>query len=661
MVQNYLRIRLVLTTFSLITSFHGIFRIVKRTGFKKRAFWIMTYLFTLVAVIYNITAVFSDYLSYPVDVTVKINDNPSQQFPAVTVCNVNPIRKSAWTAFKNRRQKRHTSHPGNTGIHPLSKVDRAKRNIPQSKRTPLGINLTGEDELLKRQRRSILGCTSGWTEYSGSCYKLFSDEQTFNEARDHCHSEGGYLVTIGDSNEEDFVHSLRGEHPERIWLGMQRTWFWYHTDKTPSQYGYSNWADSQPKTDGNCAVVGSGGKCNNNKHFIGLSANLEWDDNVTGWNYENWDDAGRSNSDKCFVMESDDKKWKEQTCSSTETYICEKMVSEQLSVEVQETTITETSSSSSTDTTQLSLSTTVTSMHINKYQDATTVSGTSTEIETSPTTGNDPDASTRVQTMVEVTSAVTFITPKSSAAYLQTSASTGSVVSHPATQIPQTHSTVESEGFPSSKASPITTEVELHSTLPVSSNKSTVESRNCPTSETSTSTKSEQTTETTPKQREPVTTETLITTSVQLWTAVYSSTSTTTAVYRPTSTMDISKENSTSSKAALCDDITTWKKIKCTIVEDERSVDDRRQLATSSIQTESKITNFDNTSIRPTAETEIDHSTGENNSFRQTDNSLYSIIEEYATLSLSEQLSLGHQKDEFIIDCQYAGASCYHE
>jgi hypothetical protein len=59
--------------------------------------------------------------------------------------------------------------------------------------------------------------------------------------------------------------------------------------------------------------------------------------------------------------------------------------------------------------------------------------------------------------------------------------------------------------------------------------------------------------------------------------------------------MDISKENSTSSKAALCDDITTWKKIKCTIVEDERSVDDRRQLATSSIQTESKITNFDNT------------------------------------------------------------------
>jgi len=111
----------------------------------------------LVAVICNITAVFSDYLSYPVDVTVKINDNPSQQFPAVTVCNVNPIRKSAWTAFKNRRQKRHTSQPGNTGIHPLSKVDRAKRNIPQSKRTPLGINLTGEDELLKRQRRSILG------------------------------------------------------------------------------------------------------------------------------------------------------------------------------------------------------------------------------------------------------------------------------------------------------------------------------------------------------------------------------------------------------------------------------------------------------------------------------------------------------------------------
>ena len=49
---------------------------------------------------YNMIALTSLYLTYPVSVSVSVVNEPRLQFPAVTICNVNPINKTAWTLFQ---------------------------------------------------------------------------------------------------------------------------------------------------------------------------------------------------------------------------------------------------------------------------------------------------------------------------------------------------------------------------------------------------------------------------------------------------------------------------------------------------------------------------------------------------------------------------------
>lgn len=36
---------------------------------------------------------FSDYFSYPVSVSIRLEDTSGLLFPAVTICNLNPIRR----------------------------------------------------------------------------------------------------------------------------------------------------------------------------------------------------------------------------------------------------------------------------------------------------------------------------------------------------------------------------------------------------------------------------------------------------------------------------------------------------------------------------------------------------------------------------------------
>ena len=49
--------------------------------------------------LYNTTRLTSLYLTYPVSVSVSVVTESRLQFPAVTVCNVNPVKKSAWNKF----------------------------------------------------------------------------------------------------------------------------------------------------------------------------------------------------------------------------------------------------------------------------------------------------------------------------------------------------------------------------------------------------------------------------------------------------------------------------------------------------------------------------------------------------------------------------------
>ena len=65
-------------------------------GRMKQVFWTLAFIVSLVAVTYNIVTIVSIYLAYPVEIMVSLNQRQSTDFPSVTICNINPIRKSAW-------------------------------------------------------------------------------------------------------------------------------------------------------------------------------------------------------------------------------------------------------------------------------------------------------------------------------------------------------------------------------------------------------------------------------------------------------------------------------------------------------------------------------------------------------------------------------------
>jgi len=59
-------------------------------------FWTLLTALSIAAVIYNLEAVTSKFLSYPVVVGIEVQHANDLDFPAVTICNVSPMRSSLY-------------------------------------------------------------------------------------------------------------------------------------------------------------------------------------------------------------------------------------------------------------------------------------------------------------------------------------------------------------------------------------------------------------------------------------------------------------------------------------------------------------------------------------------------------------------------------------
>ena len=64
-------------------------------GGLKRSFWVGMTLVGCGLLLWNLSSVFMIYMRYPVDVKITITNKRELMFPAVTVCNMNPIKASA--------------------------------------------------------------------------------------------------------------------------------------------------------------------------------------------------------------------------------------------------------------------------------------------------------------------------------------------------------------------------------------------------------------------------------------------------------------------------------------------------------------------------------------------------------------------------------------
>ncbi|KAI4793172.1 hypothetical protein KUCAC02_032886 [Chaenocephalus aceratus] len=66
--------------------------------------------------------------------------------------------------------------------------------------------VSSDDPQMQPQRDTT--CPSFWFSFNGRCYKYFNTEMTWPEAEFNCVSQGGNLVSIHSTEEENFVKYL---------------------------------------------------------------------------------------------------------------------------------------------------------------------------------------------------------------------------------------------------------------------------------------------------------------------------------------------------------------------------------------------------------------------------------------------------------------------
>jgi len=90
-----------------------------RAGGFKKCFWVLVMMGMAAALIYNVVELTKKYVSYPISVKLSVDHQQELTFPSVTVCNMSPVKKSAWqaahnTEVKSRRKRAigmHTHYP----------------------------------------------------------------------------------------------------------------------------------------------------------------------------------------------------------------------------------------------------------------------------------------------------------------------------------------------------------------------------------------------------------------------------------------------------------------------------------------------------------------------------------------------------------------------
>ena len=105
---------------------------------------------------------------------------------------------------------------------------------------------------------------SGGELLCGSCYKLFTAPENWNNAQANCNSFGAQLVKIESSEENDFLtKTFLTASIVTYWVGLsdqenESEWIW--ADGSPLG-NYTNWGDSNPNNsygNQNCGHISKG-------------------------------------------------------------------------------------------------------------------------------------------------------------------------------------------------------------------------------------------------------------------------------------------------------------------------------------------------------------------------------------------------------------------
>ena len=94
-IQNKIkqsRRRSIVREFSSNTSAHGIPGIARSQSIHNRMFWSISFIFFTTIMTIFVVQTIIDYFEYPTNIDVKITSEWPQSFPAISLCNVSPLR-----------------------------------------------------------------------------------------------------------------------------------------------------------------------------------------------------------------------------------------------------------------------------------------------------------------------------------------------------------------------------------------------------------------------------------------------------------------------------------------------------------------------------------------------------------------------------------------
>lgn len=84
----------ILGEFWSSTSLHGLPRVFTAENFILKGVWAVVFCVALGLLCWNTNQLLTKYFSYPAKVRLVLKSADKQIFPAVTVCNLNPVSKS---------------------------------------------------------------------------------------------------------------------------------------------------------------------------------------------------------------------------------------------------------------------------------------------------------------------------------------------------------------------------------------------------------------------------------------------------------------------------------------------------------------------------------------------------------------------------------------
>ena len=107
-------------------------------------------------------------------------------------------------------------------------------------------------------------CQQGWIGNGTSCYKLFTSNKTWENAKEECGKWNATLVKVESREENDFIKAkiLPTNKNDNYWIGLsdsgeKNVWMWTDGTQLDSD-GYENWGDDQPNNNNNkqnCVLI----------------------------------------------------------------------------------------------------------------------------------------------------------------------------------------------------------------------------------------------------------------------------------------------------------------------------------------------------------------------------------------------------------------------